>query len=26
MGELLAQGSPAEISANAEVREIYFGE
>jgi branched-chain amino acid transport system ATP-binding protein len=26
MGELLAQGSPAEISANAAVREIYFGE
>jgi branched-chain amino acid transport system ATP-binding protein len=25
-GSLLAHGSPAEISANAQVREIYFGE
>lgn len=25
-GSVLAQGTPAEISANAEVREIYFGE
>lgn len=26
LGRVLARGSPAEISANAEVREIYFGE
>jgi branched-chain amino acid transport system ATP-binding protein len=26
MGRLLASGPPAEIAANAEVREIYFGE
>lgn len=26
MGSLLAQGSPAEIGANAQVREVYFGE
>ncbi len=26
MGEVLAHGTPAEISANAQVREIYFGD
>ena len=26
LGQVIAQGTPAEISANAEVREIYFGE
>ena len=26
LGGLLAQGSPAEIAANAQVREVYFGE
>lgn len=26
LGKVIAQGTPAEISANAEVREIYFGE
>lgn len=25
LGQVIAQGTPAEISANAEVREIYFG-
>ena len=26
LGQVIAKGTPAEISANAEVREIYFGE
>jgi branched-chain amino acid transport system ATP-binding protein len=26
LGQLLAQGTPAEIAANANVREVYFGE
>jgi branched-chain amino acid transport system ATP-binding protein len=26
LGQVIARGTPAEISANAEVREIYFGE
>jgi len=26
LGSLLAQGSPADIAANAQVREVYFGE
>ena len=26
LGGVLAQGSPAEIAANAQVREVYFGE
>ena len=26
LGQVIAQGSPADISANVEVREIYFGE
>ena len=26
LGSLLAQGSPAEIAANAQVKEVYFGE
>ncbi len=26
MGQVIAQGTPAEIAANAQVREVYFGE